>query len=231
MHFITTKSNYGKCKQLHLSLMRKWAFIIITVIGTGGLIYYYNYHQKETIKEQIKIARKVLPTDHKNGLAISTKILQAKKYITQNNLSKQYCFLINMQLPSNKNRMYVVNLKNDSIVAKGLVAHGSCNTTFLKNAQFSNTPDCGCSSLGKYKVGYKYKGQFGEAFKLYGLDSSNSNAFKRYIVLHSYECVPTAEQDYPICNSLGCPMVAPLFLQTLQQYIQTSNKPILLWIF
>ncbi len=206
--------------------MKRWAFIVLILLSIICLTYFYYTKTKPL---QSPITNKVVKKE--NQQIIQAKILQAKKYITQNNLSNQYCFLINMQLPSNKNRMYVVNLKNDSIVAKGLVAHGSCNTTFLKNAQFSNTPDCGCSSLGKYKVGYKYKGQFGEAFKLYGLDSSNSNAFKRYIVLHSYECVPTAEQDYPICNSLGCPMVAPLFLQTLQQYIQISNKPILLWIF
>jgi hypothetical protein len=218
-------------KQLHLSLMRKWVLTIIITIGAASFAFFYYYNKVPLTKVSTKNVKKSLLPKLNKEVTISTKILQAKKYITQNNLSKQYCFLINMQLPSNKNRMYVVNLKNDSIVAKGLVAHGSCNTTFLKNAQFSNTPDCGCSSLGKYKVGYKYKGQFGEAFKLYGLDSSNSNAFKRYIVLHSYECVPTAEQDYPICNSLGCPMVAPLFLQTLQQYIQISNKPILLWIF
>mgnify|MGYP003823288083 CR=1 FL=1 len=218
-------------KQLHLSLMRKWVLTIIITIGAASFAFFYYYNKVPLTKVSTKNVKKSLLPKLNKEVTISTKILQAKKYIEKNKLSNQYCFLINMQLPSNKNRMYVVNLKNDSIVAKGLVAHGSCNTTFLKNAQFSNTPDCGCSSLGKYKVGYKYKGQFGEAFKLYGLDSSNSNAFKRYIVLHSYECVPTAEQDYPICNSLGCPMVAPLFLQTLQQYIQISNKPILLWIF
>ncbi|HPH24361.1 MAG TPA: murein L,D-transpeptidase catalytic domain family protein [Chitinophagaceae bacterium] len=211
--------------------MRKWVLTIIITIGAASFAFFYYYNKVPLTKVSTKNVKKSLLPKLNKEVTISTKILQAKKYIEKNKLSNQYCFLINMQLPSNKNRMYVVNLKNDSIVAKGLVAHGSCNTTFLKNAQFSNTPDCGCSSLGKYKVGYKYKGQFGEAFKLYGLDSSNSNAFKRYIVLHSYECVPTAEQDYPICNSLGCPMVAPLFLQTLQQYIQISNKPILLWIF
>ncbi len=206
--------------------MKKWAFIVLILLSVTCLTYFY-FSKTKPLQSPIT-TKVVTQQNQKNILA---KVVQAKKYIVKHKLNNQYCFLINMQLPSNKNRMYVIDLKKDSVVAKGLVAHGSCNTNFLKEAQFSNTPDCGCSSLGKYKVGYKYKGQFGEAFKLYGLDSSNSNAFKRYIVLHSYECVPTAEQDYPICNSLGCPMVAPLFLQTLQQYIQLSSKPILLWMY
>jgi hypothetical protein len=137
-----------------------------------------------------------------------------------------------MSLPSGKKRFFIYDMKRDSIVNAGLVAHGSCRTRFLEEATFSNVPECGCSSLGKYKIGYTYDGQFGEAFKLHGLDTSNSNAFKRTIVLHAYDCVPDEETyPQPICNSLGCPMISYKFLNLLSTIIEGSSKPILLWIY
>ena len=97
---------------------------------------------------------------------------------------------------------------------------------------FSNTPGCGCTSIGKYKVSYRYKGRFGAAFKLRGLDITNNNAFNRAIVLHAYDCVPDIE-TYPaaICNSLGCPMVSYKYLREITSIIVASDKPLLLWVF
>ena len=91
-----------------------------------------------------------------------------------------------MGLPSGKNRFFIYDLQKDSIVHSGVVAHGNCRSGFLKDPLISNVPECGYSSVGKYKIGYAYEGQFGKAFKLHGLDSSNSNAVKRIIVLHAY---------------------------------------------
>jgi hypothetical protein len=64
------------------------------------------------------------------------------------------------------------------------------------------------------------------------MDSTNSQAFRRNIVLHSFSYVPSADTDpYPICNSLGCPMVSPGFLQQLEPLIDRSSRPIILQIF
>ena len=88
------------------------------------------------------------------------------------------------------------------------------------------------TSVGKYKIGSSYSGRFGLAYKLYGLDSSNSKAYERAIVLHSHKQVPDAEA-YPgyIIVSAGCPTVSPAFLGVLNKYITASRKPILMWIY
>ena len=136
-----------------------------------------------------------------------------------------------MQLHSGKKRFYVYDFAKETIAASGLVAHGSCNKNYLQNAEFKNDVGCGCSAFGKYKIGNEYPGRFGKAYKLYGLDTSNSNAFERYIVLHSYNCVPDeATYPQPICNSLGCTMVSGNFLVILSSYIQKTKKPLVLWM-
>lgn len=157
---------------------------------------------------------------------------RAFEYSAKNNLSSEYCFLVDMNLPSGRNRFFVYDLKRNSIVYSGLVAHGSCNETFLARPRFSNESRSGCSSLGKYQVGQFYTGKYGKSYRLTGLDNTNSNAFNRAVVIHGYNCVPD-EEIYPrvLCNSLGCVMVSYKFFDKISRLINKSDKPILLWVY
>lgn len=153
-------------------------------------------------------------------------------YAIQHGYNTSTCFLVDMNIESGKNRFFVYDLKKEAVIDEGLVAHGCCNKNWLSGRQYGNEVGCGCTSLGKYKIGNPYTGRFGRAYKLYGLDSTNSNAFKRFVVLHSYAAVPDAEVDpAPICQSDGCPMVSAVFLQKLAAIIDRSHQPILLYIF
>lgn len=159
------------------------------------------------------------------------KAEEAKRFVQQKKYNSQYCFLIDMSLPSGQKRFFIYDLIKDSVKASGLVAHGNCFEYWLEDRKYSNVVGSGCTSLGKYKIGYPYTGKFGYSYKLYGLDSTNSNAFERTVVLHSYTDVPESETNEEICQSNGCPMVSPGFLQQLKTIINTSKKPLLLWIY
>ena len=175
-----------------------------------------------------------VPTYEINAEMKKVKIAEQslKTYAAKNKCNLDYGFVIDMRIPSYKKRFFVYNLKKDSILTSGLVAHGTGSETFKGQLVFSNVPDSRCSSLGKYKIGVSYNGIYGFSYKLTGLDSTNSKAFERAIVLHAHACVPAKENDpYPICFSYGCPMVNPDFLQTLKGYISKQGKtPILLSI-
>lgn len=167
-----------------------------------------------------------------SALRTKSKAFAARIFIAQKNFSTRIVFLLDMRLPSGRKRFFVYDLKGDSVLASGLVAHGSCNRRFLTAAQFSNTVGCGCSAEGRYRVGGVYNGRFGKAFKLHGLDSTNGNAFKRNIVLHAYGCVPDEEcYPVPICNSLGCTMVSYNFLAVAASFIKKERKPLVLWLY
>jgi hypothetical protein len=153
-------------------------------------------------------------------------------YAKKNNCNSRYCFLIDMKLPSGSNRFFVYDIKKDSILDTGLVTHGSGSDNGDKGLRFSNTINSNCTSIGKYKIGNSYSGKFGLAYKLHGLDNTNSNAFNRFVVLHSHSCVPENEvAPIEICRSLGCPTVAPAFLAKLKKYLDVSDKSMLLQIF
>jgi hypothetical protein len=162
---------------------------------------------------------------------LQRKAAEAASFIADNNYNNKICFLIDMSLPSGQNRFFVYDLVKDSIKNAGLVTHGRCNQYWLEGRKYGNTVGCGCSSLGKYKIGYSYKGRFGLAWKLYGLDKTNDKAFERFVVLHGHNCVPETISEDEICQSDGCPTVSPNFLQYLKPIINESKKPVLLWIY
>lgn len=185
-------------------------------------------------KKKNKKSTKKKPTNEIKGnlSGTSTRANRLKVYAEQKGFSSQYCFLVNMNLPSGRNRFFVYDLEKNSVVYSGLVAHGSCNETFMSRPRFSNANGSGCSSLGKYKVGEFYRGKYGKSFRLHGLENSNSNAYGRAVVIHAYYCVPDME-IYPrvLCNSFGCPMVSESFFDRLSRIIDNSERPILLWIY
>lgn len=176
--------------------------------------------------------KKEIPLPVKN---ISEKLEQkaaiAKLFVHRKGFNENTCFFIDMSLPSGQNRFFIYNIIKDTLEASGLVAHGNCFEYWLEGRRYSNGVGSGCTSLGKYKIGNSYSGKFGYSYKLYGLDSSNNNAFERTVVLHAHSCIPDTEVSNEICQSNGCPTVSPNLLPDLKKIINTSKKPILLWIY
>ena len=206
----------------------------LTALSTSCKIFHKNKSGESNLTKNISIST---PDNQKIAnellaLSLKSRLNEIIRYAQHNGYSTEYFFLINMGIWSGKNRFFVYDMRRDSIALSGLVAHGNCNNRFLEQARFSNATNCGCSSSGKYKVGPSYRGEFGKSYRLYGLDSTNSNAFKRAIVLHGFRPVPDQE-IYPqfLCNSFGCPMVSASFFDKLSEIIDRSEKPILLWIF
>lgn len=163
---------------------------------------------------------------------LKKKVSAVEKYIGQKGFDDQYCFLIDMRLPSGKNRFFVYNLLEDSLAMSGLVTHGKGSEKGSDDLVFSNKPNSKCTSLGKYKMGKAYNGLFGRSYKLHGLDNSNSKAYERSVVLHYFNGVPDTEV-YPnqICVSEGCPTVSPEFFVQLKKIMDETKKPVLLWIY
>ena len=164
---------------------------------------------------------------------IAAKSNHLRDFCEKHGYNTSIAFLIDMSIPSGQNRFFVVDLERDSILDAGLVTHGSCGEIYLENVRFSNKTGSECSAKGRYKIGYHYKGRFGDAWKLHGLDSSNNNAFERAVVLHSHNCVPATEPGsiQSICNSFGCPTVSPTYLKKLQNYLNNTNRPVILEIY
>src|SRR5204863_1151505 len=107
-----------------------------------------------------KEEEKEIPAAPENNAIINILTKKLNNYAIQNDMSTDYCFLVDMSLPSGRNRFFIYDLKKNTVINSGLVSHGSCNETFLARPKFSNGSKSGCSSLGKFKVGEFYTGKY-----------------------------------------------------------------------
>lgn len=213
--------------------MRIGGTIFLVVAGFTALGYFFWYKPKFKFrKEDHPFSFRKKADDNTAFLRLKEKAGLLSAYANDNGFNTTRCFLADMRIASGKKRFFVYNLQKDSVEQAGLVAHGSGSDKGTADLIFSNTPNSNCTSLGKYRIGKSYMGTFGLAYKLYGLDNTNSKAFERFVVLHAHACVPNGEvAPLPICESWGCPTVAPAFLKELQTIIDRSEKPVLLWIY
>lgn len=157
---------------------------------------------------------------------------EVRQYISQQP-SKKYndsiAILINFKAPSGTWRFFIYDLKQDVILHKGLVAHGSgSEVEGTDELRFFNVPNSLATSLGKYSIGNSYYGDFGKAYKMHGLEASNDKAFERFVVFHAHECVPDQPVKRDICLSWGCPTVSPAFFTTVATYIDASPRRIIM---
>lgn len=215
-------------------LMKTFATALICVIAITAFGYYFLL----TPRSAGTAARETVA---KNSKAIAAKARaartrlkadEAEQFVKSHGYNSTFCFLVDMSIPSGEWRFFVYNFRKETVEHSGLVAHGSGSGKGDADLQFSNVPGSLATSLGRYKIGNSYTGSFGLAYKLYGLDNSNNKAYERCVVLHAHDCVPEGEiAPDRLCLSWGCPTVAPVFLRTLQDYIDHSGKPVLLWIY
>jgi hypothetical protein len=170
---------------------------------------------------------------------INEKAEEALSFCKINGYNTDFCILIDMKIHSGKHRLFVYDFNAKEVERKALCAHG-CGKDDKKStgAQplFSNKEGSLLTSLGKYKIGIRSYSQYGinVHYKLHGLDTTNSNAFKRIVVLHSFDPVSSAEiypLHLPMGFSQGCPVTDNETMTYLDEKLKNAKKSVLLWIF
>ena len=163
---------------------------------------------------------------------LKEKVDSAKAYCVKNGLNTNYCFLVDFSIHSGKKRFFVWDFKGDSILCASLCAHGYGKNSTVSNPVFSNMEGSYCSSLGHYKVGARSYSKWGinVHYKLHGLEATNNNAFKRVVVLHSYDLIPAVEiypAHLPLGMSQGCPVISNDVMRRVDKLLKDEKKAII----
>ncbi|UPK66971.1 murein L,D-transpeptidase catalytic domain family protein [Chitinophaga filiformis] len=127
--------------------------------------------------------------------------------------------------PSNKKRLFVIDLKNETVLFNTFVSHGRNSGTAVATS-FSNAPESFKSSLGFYVTGDTYKGQHGYSLRLQGEEQGiNDNAMSRGIVMHSaaYVSEQIAKLQGYIGRSLGCPAIPEKIHRQIIEVIKNGS--------
>lgn len=183
---------------------------------------------KEKPKTECELSEMLRKIHHKKVLDTARHF---KEWLKQHHYNTHYMMVADMGLSMEHKRFFLVNLNADSIEYSSLVAHGSGGGSSTCNVATSNKPGSHCTSLGRYKVGDSLWGEYGKGFRLHGLDTCNSNAYQRLIVIHYYSRMPCEENEYPIYYSEGCPMMCRRDFYVYNKYIKSSTKPMLLIMY
>lgn len=167
-----------------------------------------------------------------------TKAFEALKYCKLKHLNTDFFFLIDMNVHSGFKRFYVWDFNKNSIVNSFMVSHGCANQSWNNDNTkdtpvFSNEDGSHATSLGKYIIGERSYSQWGIHIKylLYGMDKTNSNAFKRTIVLHGWDQV-TDNEVFPkgTVEGWGCPAVSNNSMREIDSLLRYKKEKTLLWI-
>nr|WP_294947536.1 murein L,D-transpeptidase catalytic domain family protein [uncultured Mucilaginibacter sp.] len=167
------------------------------------------------------------------------KARQALLFAKKKGYNSRYCILIDMSLPSGVKRFMVWDFKADKILTSGLVSHGCGRSPWAgewskDKPEFSNADGSHCTALGKYSVDARGYSAWGINVKYFltGLESSNSNAYTRQIVFHSWEKVSETEV-YPngTPEGWGCPAISNNTMKTVDALLNKQKKKVLMWVY
>jgi hypothetical protein len=138
--------------------------------------------------------------------------------------------IIDFSLPSDKERLWVLDLINRKVLFRCLVAHGR-NSGELMAKKFSNIPGSNASSPGFYTTGETYIGKHGLSLALNGLETGiNDKARLRAIVMHGADYVSAdfIRKYGRLGRSFGCPAVPE---EMSKEIIQTIKGGSCLFIY
>ena len=162
--------------------------------------------------------------------ALNTALKGYVKLLSEGKVEKQdFLTVIDMSRSANSERFYLINLVEMELMHKSVVSHGR-NSGELYARHFSNKEGSFKSSIGFYLTAETYFGKHGLSLRLDGLESSNNNARKRAIVIHSadYATEEFINQHGRLGRSLGCPALPK---KDYKEIIETIKEGTLLYVY
>lgn len=218
-------------------MTKTYKYILLIILSLSVLSFIMcNANSKDQKQEQAEKENKEIAENQALLTRLKAKADTAKAFCKQKGMNTQYCFLVDFSLHSGKNRFFVWDFEKDTIKYESLCCHGYGMKSTQKKPVFSNVEGSYCSSLGKYKMGARSYSQWGinVHYKMHGLEKTNNNAFRRWVVLHSHTPVPDQEvypNHLPLGWSQGCPVINDDIMRKCDTLLKNAKKPILLWIY
>ena len=132
------------------------------------------------------------------------------KAVSEGLTSRMLVTIVDYSLPSNKRRLWLVDLGTNQVLMHEHVAHGMGSGPGMWASSFSNRSGSLQSSVGTFITGSSYTGVRGLSVRLRGLEAGiNDRALARGIVIHGTPNVsPGRALLGRIGRTEGCPAVS-----------------------
>ena len=155
-------------------------------------------------------------------------------YCRKHGYNQKIGVLWDLSLHSGRRRFVVWNFEQDRAEYAFVASHGSGSKRSLKRSAYatvSNEPDSHLSSVGHALIAERYIGRYGIAYRLNGLDHTNSALRPRCVVLHGWEHTPMHPLwPLPTTGSWGCPVLSTHAMHIIDTILQQEHS-IILWAY
>ena len=156
---------------------------------------------------------------------------ELKVFCTANGYNSRIALLWDLSLHSGRRRFVVWNYAENRVERAFVASHGSgkeCSLRYSAYATTSNVADSHLSSVGRALVAERYVGRYGIAYRLDGLDESNSAMRERCIVLHGWKHTTSFPiWPMPTIGSWGCPVLSRRSMAILDEIIRNEENVVL----
>ena len=160
--------------------------------------------------------------------------VEAARYCRENGYNQRIVLLWDLAIHSGRRRFVVWNIAENRAEYAFVASHGSGSLHShvpSAYARVSNEDGSHLSSVGRALVAERYEGRYGVAYRLDGLDETNSEMRRRCIVLHGWGYTTTFPiWPLPTIGSWGCPVLSRKAMRILDGILQREEK-VLLWTY
>lgn len=138
---------------------------------------------------------------------------------------------VDLSRHSGRCRFVVWDFVQGRAIVVAPVSHGSGSRKSHERsayARLSNEDGSHLSSVGRALIAERYEGRYGVAYRLDGLDATNSNLRPRCVVLHGWEHT-TSYPIFPFATtgSWGCPVLSRRMMRRVDEVLRSRNRVVL----
>lgn len=153
------------------------------------------------------------------------------EYCQREGYNTRVALFVDLSRHSGRRRFVVWDMVQNVPIFTCPVSHGSGSAkSHVRSAyaQLSNEDGSHLSSVGRALVAERYEGRYGVAYRLDGLEATNSNLRSRCVVLHGWQYT-TSFPIFPLptTGSFGCPVLSRRMMARVDALLQTEEHVIL----
>lgn len=155
---------------------------------------------------------------------VASRARSLREFCRKEGYNTSVALFVDLSRHSGRRRFVAWDMERDMPIFTCPVSHGSgSKRSHVRSAYaaLSNEDGSHLSSLGRALVAERYEGRYGVAYRLDGLDETNSNLRTRCVVLHGWEHT-TSLPIFPLATigSFGCPVLSRKMMRRVDELLQ-----------
>ncbi len=164
----------------------------------------------------------------------SSRAAELYAFCQERGYNTRVALMMDLGRHSGRRRFVVWDFQQGRALHSFPASHGSGSArSHVRSAyaECSNEDGSHLSSAGRALVAERYVGRYGVAYRLDGLDETNSALRKRCVVLHGWRYTTSFPiYPFPTVGSWGCPVLSLRAMKKLDEILQREQR-VVLWMY